>query len=107
MEVVNPPQTKKAILPNSNSTLVLGILSLVFGCGLGLIFGIIGLVISKEGKLLYDENPDAYVGFGSLNAGRILCIIGIVLSGIAFMVLLLWLLGLAALFGTFAGLEGL
>lgn len=103
MEVVNKTKT---VLPNSSTTLVFGILSLIFGCGLGLIFGIIGLVISKEGKQLYEENPDAYTGYGSLNAGRILCIIGIVLSGIAFLVLLFWILGIATFVGALAGLEG-
>ncbi|MBN2521894.1 MAG: hypothetical protein JXB24_01405 [Bacteroidales bacterium] len=107
MEVVNPSQTKKTVLPNASSTLVLGILSLVLGCGFGLILGIIGLIISKEGKQLYEENPDAYSGFANLNAGRILCIIGIVLNGVAFMVFLFWILGIAAIVGTVAGLEGL
>jgi len=107
MEVVNPPQKTKTVLPNSNTTLVLGILSVIFGCVLGLIFGIIGLVLSKEGKQLYEENPDAYTGYGNLNAGRILSIIGIVLSGIAVVVLLFWLLGIATFVGALAGLEGL
>ncbi|MGD2033865.1 MAG: CCC motif membrane protein [Bacteroidales bacterium] len=105
MEVVNPPETKKTSLPNASSTLVLGILSLVLGCGFGLILGIIGLVISKEGKQLYEENPDAFTGYSNLNAGRILCIIGIVLSGIAFLVFLLWMMGIATLVGAFAGME--
>ncbi len=106
MEVVNPPQTNKALLPNASATLVLGILSLVLGCGiLGLILGIIGLSISKEAKQLYDKDPDAYIGYGNLNAGRVLCIIGIVIGSISLMVLLFWILGIAALVGTFAGLE--
>ena len=106
MEVVNPPQTKKTALPNASSTLVLGILSLVLGCGLGLILGIIGLVISREGKQLYEENPDAYTGYGNLNAGRVLCIIGIVLSGIAFVVFLFWAMGIATFIGALGTLEG-
>ena len=106
MEVVNPPQTNKTVLPNSSTTLVFGILSVVFGCALGLIFGIIGLVISKEGKQLYEANPDAYIGYASLNAGRILSIIGIVLSGIAVVVILFWILGIATFVGALAGLEG-
>ncbi len=106
MEVVNPPQTKKTVLPNASSTLVLGILSLFFWCGFGLIFGIIGLLISREGKDLYEANPDACIGYGNLNAGRVLCIIGVVLNGIAFAVMLLWLLGIATLVGALTGLEG-
>jgi len=106
MEVVNPSQTNKIQLPNSSATLVLGILSVFLGCGtLGLILGIIGLVISKEAKQLYDKNPDGYIGYGNLNAGRVLCIIGVVLGGISLLVLLLWILGITALIGTFAGLS--
>ena len=104
MEVVNPPQTNRTLLPNSSTALVFGILAVVFGCGLGLIFGIIGLVISKEGKQLYESNPDAYYGYGSLNAGRVLSIIGIVLSGIGVFVLLLWILGVATFVGALTGL---
>jgi hypothetical protein len=103
MEVVNPPQQQKVPLPNATTTLVLGILSIVIGCGsIGLILGIIGLVLSKEANKLYDQNPDGYTGYGSLNAGRILCIIGIVIGSLAFTVLLFWILGITALIGTAA-----
>ncbi len=108
MEVVNPPQTTKTPLPNASATLVLGILSIVVGCGgLGLVLGIIGLVISKEAKQMYDQNPDAYTGYGNLNAGRVLSIIGVVIGGISLLVFIFWILGIAALVGTFAGLESL
>ena len=108
MEVVNPPQTVKTPLPNASATLVLGILSIVVGCGgLGLVLGIIGLVISKEAKQMYDQNPDAYTGYGNLNAGRVLSIIGVVIGGISLLVFIFWILGIAALVGTFAGLESL
>jgi hypothetical protein len=107
MEVVNPQPTQKTMLPNSGATLVLGILSLVLGCGtLGLILGIIGLVISKEAKQMYDKNPDAYLGYGNLNAGRVLCIIGVVLGGLSLFILLAWILGLTAIIGTLAGIAG-
>jgi hypothetical protein len=108
MEVVNPQPQQKVMLPNSSTTLVLGILSLVLGCGtLGLILGIIGLVISKEGKLLYEKNPDAYTGYGNLNAGRVLCIIGIIIGGMSIVVLLFWILGLTAILGTIAGFASM
>ncbi len=103
MEVVNPPQTEKVPLPNATATLVLGILSIVIGCGsIGLILGIIGLVISKEGKQLYDQNPDGYTGYSNLNAGRVLCIIGVILGSIALCIALFFLLGLTTLIGTSA-----
>jgi hypothetical protein len=104
MEVVDSQPVQKTILPNSGATLVLGILSLVLGCGtLGLILGIIGLVISKEPKEMYDKNPNAYLGYGNLNAGRVLCIIGIVLGGLSLLILLFWILGITAVLGTIAG----
>jgi hypothetical protein len=105
MEVIDPPIKEKVQLPNATATLILGILSIVIGCGsIGLILGIIGLVISKEGKQLYDKDPDAYIGYSNLNAGRILCIIGIILGSIAMFFVLFWILGITTLIGTVAGL---
>ena len=73
-----PPQ-----LPNATATLVLGILSVVFGCFfIGLVLGIIALSISKKGKDMYLQNPKEYSGYGALNAGRILAIIGVVLGAL-------------------------
>lgn len=69
-------------LPNSTPVLVLGILS-VLGCccyGVGIIFGIIGLVLTKKDMALYNANPSQYKGLNSLNTGKILCIIGLILS---------------------------
>ena len=72
------------MLPNASAVLVLGILSIVVGClTLGLILGIIGLALSKEGRIAYAQNPDGYSGYGMLNAGRVLCIIGIVLGSLS------------------------
>ncbi len=76
----------KVQLPNSTAVLVLGICSLVFGCFIvGLILGIIGLVLAGKDMKLYKANPDIYDGYGALNAGRIMSIIGIILGGIAFL----------------------
>jgi hypothetical protein len=108
MEVVNTQPSQKTILPNSSATLVLGILSLVLGCGtLGLILGIIGLVISKEAKQMYDKNPNDYTGYGNLNAGRVLCIIGIVIGGTSLLIVMLWILGITAFLGTLAGFASM
>lgn len=73
----------KQQLPNSTATLVLGICSIVFGCFfVGFILGIIGLTISGKSKRLYLQNPNNYNGYGALNAGRIMSIIGVVLGSI-------------------------
>jgi hypothetical protein len=103
MEIVNQKQP----LPNSSATLVLGILSIVLGCGIGFILGIIGLVISKEAKILYLQNPDKYTGYSNLNAGRILCIIGIVMGSVAILVLLTILSIGGAILSSIMALGGL
>ncbi len=77
----------KQQLPNSTTVLVLGICSIVFaGCfGIGTILGIIGLVLASKGRKLNAENPELYDGYGSLNAGFIMSIIGIVLGALGFL----------------------
>lgn len=76
----------KVQLPNSTAVLVLGICSLVFGCFIvGLILGIVGLVLAGKGMKLYKANPDMYEGYGALNAGRIMSIIGVIIGGLAFL----------------------
>ncbi len=74
---------EKQPLPNATAVLVLGICSIVFGCVfVGLILGIIGIVLSGKGRKLYKESPELYEGYGSLNAGYIMSIIGTVLGGL-------------------------
>lgn len=72
----------KQKLPNATAVIALGILSIISCCcyGGGLIFGIIALVLAKKDKALYEVNPNSYSNYGNLNTGRILAIIGIVLS---------------------------
>jgi hypothetical protein len=74
----------KQPLPNAVATLILGLCSLLFGCFfVGIICAIIALAISGGPKRLYMQSPAQYSGYGMLNAGRILSIIGIVLGAIA------------------------
>jgi hypothetical protein len=91
--------TPQPVLPNATAVLVLGILYIVVGCmTLGLILGIIGLALSKEGRIAYARNPEGYSGYGMLNAGRVLCIIGIVLGSISvFYVIIVLAIGGAVL----------
>ena len=95
---------QKITLHNSTTVLVLGICSIVFSCILaGLVLGIIGLVLSNKSKKIYNENPEYYEGYGNLNAGYVMSIIGTVLGGIG---LLYWLVYLSVI-GFALGAAGL
>lgn len=70
-------------LPNSTLILVFGILSIVGCCCygiVGLIFGIIAVVMAKKATDVYNANPEMYTGYQNVKAGKIMGIIGIVLS---------------------------
>lgn len=72
-------------LPNATTVLILGIVSIVGCCCygiVGLVCGIIGLTLYKKDNLLYQQNPEMYSDYSNLSTGRILCIIGIVLSAL-------------------------
>ncbi|CAL2092254.1 CCC motif membrane protein [Tenacibaculum sp. 190524A05c] len=80
-------------LPNATPVLVLGILSILTCCCygvLGIIIGVIALVLFKQDKQLYDKNPSVYQNYNNLNTGRILAIIGIVLSVVA-LIYFIWI----------------
>jgi hypothetical protein len=77
---------QKQKLPNATAVLILGIASIVTCCCygiLGLILGIIALVLAKKDLALYAENPELYDNYSNLNTGKILAIIGIVLSALS------------------------
>jgi hypothetical protein len=79
------------MLPNATTVLVLGICSIVISCfGIGLVLGIIGIVLGGKSKKLYKESPASYDGFGQLNAGYIMSIIGTCLSGLYVIYLIIW-----------------
>ena len=76
---------EKQKLPNATAVLILGILSILTCCCwgiIGLILGIVALVLAKKDIQLYNENPEIYSGYSNLNTGRVLAIIGIILSSI-------------------------
>ena len=88
----------KQTLPNSIATLIIGICSILFGCFfVGLVLGIIGIAISGRGRKMNRENPDLYEGYGMLNAGYIMSIIGTVLGGLY---IIYWIIFVAILGGT-------
>ncbi len=76
---------EKQKLPNATAVLILGILSILTCCCwgiVGLVLGIVALVLAKKDITLYQENPELYSNYSNINTGRILAIIGIVLSSI-------------------------
>ncbi|MEI6061902.1 MAG: CCC motif membrane protein [Bacteroidota bacterium] len=88
---------QKQQLPNATIVLVLGICSIIFGCFfVGLVLGIIGLSLSGSGRKMYKLNPELYEGYGTLNAGYIMSIIGIILGGLY---AIYWLIAVAILGG--------
>lgn len=74
---------EKQTLPNSTLILVFGILSIItcwcYGI-LGIIFGIVALILANKAIALYKTAPENYLGYGNVKAGKIMAIIGIVLS---------------------------
>jgi len=90
----------KQTLPNSTTVLVLGILSIVFTCFfVGTVLGIIGLVLGGKSKKIYQADPENYDGFGALNAGWIMSIVGTVLGSLYIVYSIIWvaILGGAAM----------
>ena len=79
-------ETERQQLPNATLILVFGTLSIVgccCWCVVGLVFGIIALIMAKRVTEIYNANPEMYTGFQNVKTGRILAIIGMILSGIA------------------------
>jgi len=76
---------EKQKLPNATVVLILGILSILTCCCwgiVGLVLGIVALTLAKKDTALYEQNPELYSNFSNIKTGRILAIIGIVLSAI-------------------------
>lgn len=98
MDNPNQPQNQifsnqKSPLPNATTVLVLGICSIVFSCVfVGLIPGIIGIVLAGKGRKMYKEAPSLYDGYGQLNAGYIMSIIGTCISALYVLYLIIWVI---------------
>lgn len=76
---------EKLKLPNASAILILGVLSIPTCCCwgvVGLTLGIVALILAKRDLQLYRENPDLYDGYANINTGRVLAILGIVLSAV-------------------------
>ncbi|WP_458626981.1 CCC motif membrane protein [Winogradskyella sp. PC D3.3] len=85
---------EKQQIPNGTLVLIMGILSIIGCCcyGLpGLIFGIVAIILGGKATKVYMEAPESYSGFGNVKAGRIMGIIGVVLS-ILMVAYILWII---------------
>lgn len=90
-------------LPNATLILVFGIVSIVTCCCygiIGLVFGIIAIVLAKKATTVYLENPEQYTGYSNVKTGKILAIIGVILSCVYLITYIVFL----ALYG-FVGLT--
>ncbi|MCU7577941.1 CCC motif membrane protein [Riemerella anatipestifer] len=92
----------KQNLPNATLVLVFGILSILGCCCYGvpgIILGVVALVMYKKDSQLYLVNPELYANYSNLSTGRILAIIGIILSALNVLayVVLIVLFGFEAL----------
>lgn len=94
MENSNQPLfNSKITLPNATTVLVLGICSIVFSCFfVGVVLGIIGIVLSGKGRKMYKDNPSLYEGYGQLNAGFIMSIIGTALGALYTIYWIIWVI---------------
>jgi hypothetical protein len=78
---------KQQNLPFASIVLVLGIVS-ILGCScmgiIGAIAGIIALLLYKKDRVRYIREPEKYYvsSFNNLKSGRILAIIGLILSSL-------------------------
>ena len=87
-------------LPNSNTILVLGILSLVFSWWhilsiIGIVLSIVTLVLGRKELFLYYTQPNNYTisSLNNVKAGRVCAMIGLILSVRVFIFALLMIIG--------------
>lgn len=91
------PQNVLPPAPNATAVLVLGILSIVtcwcYGF-FGLILGIIAIALASGATRAVTANPDMYnhQSISNLKTGRILAIIGLVLSILAMIIMIGWVI---------------
>ena len=86
-------------LPNANIVLILGILSVItcicYGI-FGIVFGVIALVLAQKDMKLDRNNDIVYTNYQTVNIGRVLAIIGIVL-GILFIIMIIWVVSIVGM----------
>lgn len=83
---------EKQTLPNATLILVMGILSILGACCYGvpgIICAIVAIILATKATKLYNESPEDYTGIGNVKAGKIMAIIGVVIS-IIFIGMIIW-----------------
>lgn len=91
-------------LPNSTLILIFGILSIIGCCCygiIGLVFGILAVVMAQKATAIYNSSPEMYIGYQNVKTGRILGIIGIVLSALVVIIAIAAII----IMGGLAGIE--
>ena len=85
-------------LPNATPVLVLGVLSIIicFCYGIGAILGGIGLYLANKDIKMYNENPNRYSNLSNVKTGKVLCIIGLILS-VLFLIYLIWFISVVGM----------
>lgn len=81
-------------LPNSTLILVFGILSIITCCCYGIVglaLGIIAIVLANKATQLYTANPEVYIGYSNVKTGKILAIIGVILS-VLYLLFVIWII---------------
>ena len=80
-------------LPNASAVLILGILSILtcwcYGI-IGVILGVIALLLASKDLKTYRISPEKFDNYQNLNIGKILAIIGLVLSVLTIL-FLIWI----------------
>lgn len=101
-------------LPNAIAVLVLGILSILTCCCwgiIGFILSIVGLVLANKDLALYNANPGLYTNYDNLKIGRILCMVGLGINILYFLLTIvslifdLGMMGASSLYDPYGGYD--
>lgn len=104
--LLNQKPVVQVPLPNAQTVLVLGIVSIILcWCHgiIGLVLAIIALVLASKDLALYNADPQKYTpgSYSNLKSGRTIAIIGLVLAGVFMFMLLIGLFFLGLNFALF------
>lgn len=88
----NIPYGQRETLPNAQTILIMGIISLVFAGLIGMVLAIITLSQAKKPMEMIRQYPGRYNGESNVKIGRVLAIISLSLFGLIILVVLIMLL---------------